>query len=342
MGNQFRPTPSQLSLSLFAMDQSQVEQFVNAAITKNNETLLGSMKAILNSSLSDNKRANSDTADCKKKANEDQFRFNSKLTDVLDEAKSSCSTQNLDKVKESLEKGENLLAERQKHILLADISDYGWMVIQEYKKNNLADDEKKTIRAEARARTKQNSQKAKSGMTASRREFPKSQSIAAASNTDVSSALRPIPTIDAQFRNQTRPGCYFACTKPGRRRVQCPLLAAKFKCEDLQVALKILSKGFYLLKFDLKSGYHHVEIFPDHRRFLAFSWDFGNRVLKYFQFAVLPFGLSSAPYLFTKLLRPVLTSWRCNGIPMVIFLDDGLGGGASKTIAKINRFMLIC
>ena len=111
--------------------------------------------------------------------------------------------------------------------------------------------------------------------------------------------MRPIPTIDAQFRNQTRPGCYFASNKPGRWRAQCPLLAAKLKCEDLQVALKILSKGFYLFKFDLKSGYHHVEIFPDHRRFLAFSWDFGNRVLKYFQFAVLPFGLSSAPYLFT-------------------------------------------
>ena len=39
---------------------------------------------------------------------------------------------------------------------------------------------------------------------------------------------------------------------------------------------------FYLFKFDLKSGYHHVDIFPDHRRFLAFSWDFGNGVLKYF------------------------------------------------------------
>ena len=224
MGNHSRPTPSRLLRSLFAMDQSQVEQFVNAAITKNNETLLGSMKSILDSSLSDIKRANSD-ADShlreikklkfeeprrfKKKANKDQYRFNSKLTDVLDEAKSSCSTQNLDKVKESLEKGENLLAERQKHILLADKSDYGWMVIQKYKKNDLADDsddEKKIIRAEARARTKQNSQKAKSRMTASRREFPKSQPVAAVSNTDVSSPLRPIPTIDAQFRNQTKPG----------------------------------------------------------------------------------------------------------------------------------------
>ena len=91
-----------------------------------------------------------------------------------------------------------------------------------------------------------------------------------------------------------------------------------------------------MFKFDLKSGYHHVEIFPDYRRFLAFALDFGDGVLKYFQFTVLPFGLSSAPYLFTKLLRPVITSWRCKGIPMVIFLDDGLGGGASKMKAKIN------
>ena len=42
-----------------------------------------------------------------------------------------------------------------------------------------------------------------------------------------SSALRPIPTIDAQFRNETKPGCCFACNKPGRWRAQCPLLAAK-------------------------------------------------------------------------------------------------------------------
>ena len=118
----------------FTMEQSQVERIVDAAITKNNESLLDSMKEILNSSLSDIKRANTDTADwhlreikklkfkepCqfKKKANEDQYRFNSKLTDVLGKAKSLCPAQNLDKVKESLHKGENLLAERQKHILL--------------------------------------------------------------------------------------------------------------------------------------------------------------------------------------------------------------------------------
>ena len=40
----------------------------------------------------------------KKKVNEDQYRFNSKLSDMLTEAKSSCSSQQLDKVKYSLDK----------------------------------------------------------------------------------------------------------------------------------------------------------------------------------------------------------------------------------------------
>ena len=49
---------------------------------------------------------------------------------------------------------------------------------------------------------------------------------------------------------------------------------------------------------------------------------------------------SSAPYLFTKLLKPILTSWRCKGIPTAIFLDDGLGGGASIIKAKINSLIV--
>ena len=54
----------------------------------------------------------------------------------------------------------------------------------------------------------------------------------------------------------------------------------KFRCEDISVAIQIFSKGLYLFKFDLKSGYHHVEIFPEHRKYLAFSWDFGDGVVK--------------------------------------------------------------
>ena len=76
----------------------------------------------------------------KKKANEDQFPFNAKLQDVMDEAKSSVQSDGLQKVKDCLEKGETLLKETQKYILLADKSRFGCATVHEYKKSEIADD----------------------------------------------------------------------------------------------------------------------------------------------------------------------------------------------------------
>ena len=87
----------------------------------------------------------------------------------------------------------------------------------------------------------------------------------------------------------------------------------KFRCEDWRVSLSYVNKGDYLFSFDLKSGYHHIDIFPDHQTFLGFSWVFSGTV-RYFCFASLAFGLSSAPYIFTKCLRPLVKFWRSNGI----------------------------
>lgn len=70
--------------------------------------------------------------------------------------------------------------------------------------------------------------------------------------------------------------------------------------EDIRTVFDLFLSGYFFFTFDLKSGYHHIEIFPDHRQYLGFSWRFDS-VVKYFVFPVLPFGLSSAPYIFTKL-----------------------------------------
>ena len=67
------------------------------------------------------------------------------------------------------------------------------------------------------------------------------------------------------------------------RQVNTFIFKQKFKCEDLSVAVQIFDKGFHLFKFDLKSGYHHIEIFPAHRKFLTFAWDFGTGSFRYFQ-----------------------------------------------------------
>ena len=43
----------------------------------------------------------------------------------------------------------------------------------------------------------------------------------------------------------------------------------------------------------------------------------------FYAFTVLPFGLSTAPYVFAKLLKPLEKHWRLQGICIAIFLDDG-------------------
>jgi hypothetical protein len=62
---------------------------------------------------------------------------------------------------------------------------------------------------------------------------------------------------------------------------------------------------FWAVSFDIKSGYHHIEIFEPDQCFLGFSWEFSG-VRKYFKFTVLPFGLSTGPYIFSKVIRPLV------------------------------------
>ena len=70
--------------------------------------------------------------------------------------------------------------------------------------------------------------------------------------------------------------------------------------EDIRTVFDLFQSGHFFFTIDLKSGYHHLEIFPDHRQYLGFSWNFGL-VVKLFAFIILPSGLSSAPYIFCKI-----------------------------------------
>ena len=53
------------------------------------------------------------------------------------------------------------------------------------------------------------------------------------------------------------------------RHVNKYLIKRKVKYEDWKVVLAFFQKGCYVVSFDLKSGYHHVEIHEDHQCF----WD---------------------------------------------------------------------
>ena len=82
--------------------------------------------------------------------------------------------------------------------------------------------------------------------------------------------------------------------------------------------------GTYMFSLDLKSGYHHIDIHPDYQTFLGFTWKFPGEIsFRNFVFTILPFGLSSAPYIFTKCLKLLEKYWRINGVNIALFLDDG-------------------
>ena len=108
------------------------------------------------------------------------------------------------------------------------------------------------------------------------------------------------------------------------RHVNPHLFQFKFKYEDGSVARKMFNQGEFVFNFDLKSAYHHVMIHPDDRSYLGFSW---NGI--YYQFNVLPFGLATAGFIFSKITREVVRSWRGQGIKVIMYLDDGLGGAES-------------
>ena len=46
------------------------------------------------------------------------------------------------------------------------------------------------------------------------------------------------------------------------------------RLEDIRTMLDLFQSGYFFFTFDLKSGYHHVQIFPDHRQYLGFFLEF--------------------------------------------------------------------
>ena len=97
------------------------------------------------------------------------------------------------------------------------------------------------------------------------------------------------------------------------------------------MAILYCELGAYMFTFDLKSGYHHIEVATDHQCYLGFSWvDPVSKRPQFYRFTVLPFRLSSAPHIFTKVLKPLEKNWRLNGARIALFLDAGLGIASTR------------
>jgi hypothetical protein len=101
-----------------------------------------------------------------------------------------------------------------------------------------------------------------------------------------------------------------------------------FKMEGIHMLRDLLKKEDFLVKIDLKDAYLTVPILKKHQKYLRFLWK--DTML---EFACLPFGLATAPRVFTKLMKPVVGALRQRGIRLIIYLDDILIMAESHDLA---------
>ena len=93
--------------------------------------------------------------------------------------------------------------------------------------------------------------------------------------------------------------------------------AVSFKMSNHNSFRRILPRGSFMATIDIRDAYLHVPVDPAYRKFLAFTQ--GTRL---FFFKVLPFGLSTAPYIFSRVLSHPLEILRREGIGILGYLDD--------------------
>ena len=146
------------------MDKSKVKE-----IAQNNQDLLSQIKDLVSTvsdlkglsdssaaeQMSEIKRLKPDAPPSfKKKSNEEQFKANKSIVEAIGDMNVALDCKDLQKTKETLDRGICLLKYHCKLILLVDKSLCGWKTVLEYKHHDLAaddEDEKKIYRAEARA-----------------------------------------------------------------------------------------------------------------------------------------------------------------------------------------------
>lgn len=95
--------------------------------------------------------------------------------------------------------------------------------------------------------------------------------------------------------------------------------ADHFKLEDHRTVCNLIQNNFFLASLDLKNAYYLVAINKNYKKFLRFTFD-GDL----YEYNCLPFGLNCAPFIFTKLMKPVLSFLREQGFLSVLYLDDFL------------------
>ena len=88
------------------------------------------------------------------------------------------------------------------------------------------------------------------------------------------------------------------------RHVNKFLLITKFHYEDLSSLSQVFAKDDWFFNWNLKGGYHHVNIYEPHQQYLGFSWVIDG-VQRFFVFRVFAFRACHCMFLFYQALETI-------------------------------------
>lgn len=92
-----------------------------------------------------------------------------------------------------------------------------------------------------------------------------------------------------------------------------------FKMENIETVLNSIKRNSYFVNLDLQNAYFSLSIHKSYRKYLKFEWRH-----KLYQFNCLCFGISSAPRVFSKLMKVIFAHIRRMGISAFYYIDDSL------------------
>lgn len=97
------------------------------------------------------------------------------------------------------------------------------------------------------------------------------------------------------------------------------IVSPHFKMETSRSIISSVTKNLWATSIDLKDAYFHVPMKKSFQKYLRFTCQ--GRV---FQFVALPFGLTIAPLIFTKIMRAVIGYLHKRGLQIHIYFDDSI------------------
>ena len=152
-------------------------------------------------------------------------------------------------------------------------------------------------------------------------------------------AIIPAVPVKGQFVSSI----FLVDKKTGRKR---PVINLKyfnqfvtkrhFKMSGLRSVLNQIKPGDFLYTMDLTDAYFSVPIHKNYRKYFRFLWK-----KQIFEFLVMVFGLTTAPWVFTKITKPLIAFLHSRGARASIYIDDGIGMAQSLTLALQQKDMMV-